>query len=230
MRTVGRCLLAVFTLLLAMQGELLYGARTRVVFCPAGGQDPLPKGFYGVCYALRPDVEGNPVICYDAKLPDATPVDRASRERLDACGIIPLDEALRKPGVKELKLFLELRPDTVSAAFAERIDRMLTACGIDPADVWLLTSDAEFHSLRSNRKSRGKGGIALIPAVGAPDCDAPAVLLHHTAVDDERLRMYRRSRRRILVWGVNDAEPLRRLIGYKVDYIFTDESGLTGRR
>ena len=133
MRLSARILSMLFTLLLAVQGEPVLGARTKVVVRPAADR-PVPEGAYGVCIPVRLSRDGVAVCRCDALLPTGERVAALSGAELAARGVPRLDEALPHWQGRGLRLFLELCPPVAEPLSEEaRAERELILRRADAA-------------------------------------------------------------------------------------------------
>ena len=114
----GRILPVLFTLLLAVQGEPVLGARTKMIVRPAG--DGVPAEAYGLCVPVRMSRDGVPVCSYDTQLPDGQWVGGLTAEALAAYGVNPLSDVLHPFAGRGLRLFLELCPPVGEMLSSER--------------------------------------------------------------------------------------------------------------
>lgn len=253
MRLSGRTLRVLFTLLLAVQGEPVWSARTKVIVRSV--DRPVPEQAYGVCVPVRLSRDGVPVCVYDARLADGAAVAALTRDELAARGIRPLDEVLAGWRERELRLFLELcRPAAETLSEEARAERELilsrAGAGVPPAfaeeapcscealaDEALqtayragfrqgavwLVTDDAAVFARYGGKSSGVP-VCCLSADGAAVAGARGLLLHRSQVASKTgVKRLRRGGRRVAVWDVNSAEDAAAMGACGVDFIVTDD-------
>lgn len=250
MRMPRRILCVLFTLLLTVQGELVRGARTRVVVRTTDRS--VSEGAEGVCVPVRLSRDSVPVCIYDARLADGAAVAALTAAELAARGIRPLDEVLSAWRGRELRLFLEVcraaaeplseemraerelilrRADAATAFGGESpcscdvlADRALQAAygaGFRPGGVWLVTDDAAILARYGGRSSKVPV-CSLSPEKAA---GVRGLLLHRLQVTSKTdVKGLRRGGRRVAVWDVNSAEDAAAMRACGVDFIVTDDA------
>lgn len=118
MRLTGRIAPLLFTLLLAVQGEPVLGARTKVIVRSAGAS--VPKEVYGVCVPVRLSCDGVPVCIYDGRLADGEWVSSLTAAELAAQEVRLLGDVLSDWKERGFRLFLEICPPVGETLTPER--------------------------------------------------------------------------------------------------------------
>lgn len=249
MRLSGRTLCVLFTLLLAVQGEHVWGARTKVIV--RSSDRSVPERAYGVCVPVRLSRDGVPVCVYDARLTDGTVVSALTAAELAARGVRPLDDVLAGWRACGFRLFLELcRPAAESLSDEARAEREMilrradaeaSAAFAAPAACG-CTELAEEALQAAYRAGFRQGSVWLVTDDGevfdryggkssrVPVCclspvgGARGLLLHRSRVASKsEVRSLRRGGRRVVVWDVNSAEDAAAMGACGVDFIVTDD-------